>query len=180
MSRKVSKLIIVLVVVAIIAGVGVGLYFHYNQGPIIGRIQFGQKYYLTEIRDTERFAGATISRDSYFQINPDKQTGKLCLVGLTATTTTNHDGTTTTAAIPFIVTNYKEGVKNTVIDFEYIIDNGEKTQIQHLQAISNNSEIRIKAVEPHNVQVIQQNPDKNLTELNYAVTILVFAAKEAE
>ena len=168
MNRRIIKYLLILIVIATMIGVGVGLYFHYHQGPIVGRIAFGQKYYLTEIRTTERFEGATMNRASYFEINNDKKTGKLYLVGLNATT----------APIPFIVTNYQEGVNNTVIDFEYVIDNGEKTKIQRLQAISNDHEIRIKAVESHGVQVTQQNADKKLNSLDYAVTILVFAPQQ--
>ncbi|MCM1403992.1 MAG: hypothetical protein NC133_00580 [Prevotella sp.] len=169
MSRKVTKSIICVVILAAIIGVGVGVYLHYNQGPIVGKIVYGQKYYLQDIRPTERFAGATMNSASYFEINYDKKTGKLYLAGLEATT----------APIPFIVTNYKEGVKQTTIEFEYLIDQGEETQLQHLQAVSDDSGIRIKAVESHGVEVIQQNVDKDLQSLDYEVTILFFAKPEA-
>ncbi len=156
-------------ILAALIGVGVGLYFHYNQGPIVGRIVFGEEYHLQDIRPTERFDGATMNSASFFQINRNKKTGILNLEGLKATS----------APIPFIVTSYKEGAKQTVIEIEYLIDNGEETQLQRLQAISDNTGIRIKAVEPHQVQVIQQNADKGLNSLEYEVTIMFFAKPEA-
>ena len=168
MSRKVTKSIFFVIILAAIAGVGIGLYFHYNQGPIVGRIVFGKPYYLQDIRPTERFAGATMDANSYFEINTDKKRGVLNLKGLKATS----------APIPFIVTSYKEGVKNTVIEIEYLIDNGEEPKLQRLKAISDNSGIRIKSVESHSVEVIQQNADKDLKSLEYEVTILYFAKPE--
>lgn len=170
MSRKTTKIIFALIIVAVIIGGGIGVYFYNQKGPIVGRIEFGKKYYLSEIRQTERFAGATMDRSSYFLINyDDNRTGKLYLAGLEATS----------AAIPFIVTSYKEGVKETVIEFEFIIGNGNDTKIQYMKATSTNNEIRIKAVEKHGVKnIISQNPD-DLDYLDYLVTILVFRKEAA-
>lgn len=170
MSRKTSKIILALVIVAVMIGAGIGVYFYNQKGPIVGRIEFGTKYYLSEIRETERFAGAKMNRNSYFLINyEDHTTGKLYLAGLEATTT----------AIPFIVTSYKEGVKGTVIEFEFIIGNGNDTKIQYMKATSTNDEIRIKAVEKHGIKnIISENP-KDLKYLDYSVTIFVFRKEAA-
>ena len=163
MKRR-NKIIIFVVLLVALIGVGVGLYFNLNQGPIVGHIEFGNKYFLSEIRPTKRFEGATMNSGSYFQINHDRQTGNLHLVGLTGDTDT----------ISFIVTSYKEGVQHTTIEFEYIVYDGNDTKIHRLQAISTNTEIRIKAVEPHGIQtVISQNPE-DIDYLDYSVTILVF------
>lgn len=167
MSRKTTKLIIVVVVLVALIGGGIGLYFALNQGPIVGHIEYDVEYHLVDIRPTERFDGAKMNRASYFKINYGGKTGELKLVGLNANS----------ALIPLIITNYKEGIKQTVIDFEYIINQGEKTEIQHLQAISTNSEIRIQAVEKHGVGIIQQNPDE-IDYLEYKVTIMVFRRQE--
>ena len=139
-------------------------YFKTSEGPVIGRIKFGHEYHLSEIRPTERFAGATMDQASYFKINEDEKTGELYLKGLTATT----------APIRFIVIDYQEGAKETTIIFEYIIDAGEKTTIQTLKAISTTDCITIKTVESHSIQyIIQENPDET-DELDYNVTIMVF------
>ena len=172
MNRKVTKIIIILVVLAAIIAACIGVYFYFNQGTVEGRIQYGTRYHLTSIRPTERFAGATLSHDSYFCINTGKNeghTGQLYLKGLNATD----------APIPLIITNYKEGSKQTIIEFEYILDNGEDTKIQHLTAISTKNEIRIKAVESHNVNVIQQKYN-DIKSLEYEVTILVFSLDQEE
>ena len=166
MSRRTTKIIFVFVIIAIIIAAGLGIYFFHSRGPIVGKISFGTKYILTELRTTERFAGATISEeeDGYFEINHDKQTGNLYLVGLTASST----------PIPFIVTSYKESNKETVIEFEYILNNGEDTTIQRLRAISDDQRICIRAVETHGVQsIISQDPDKT-ESLDYNVDILIF------
>ena len=164
MSRRTTKIIFIFVIIAIIIAAGLGIYFFHNRGPIVGKISFGTKYYLTELRPTNRFAGATMSADSYFEINRDKQTGNLYLVGLTASST----------PIPFIVTSYKESNKETIIEFEYILNNGEDTTIQRLRAISDDQRICIRAVETHGVQsIISQDPDKT-DSLDYNVDILIF------
>ena len=165
-KRNITKLIICIAIIAVLIGAGVGVYFYYNNhGKIVGHIQNGEYYHLTEIRPTERFKGAQMDNTSYFRIKNDGKTGELYLVGLEATA----------APIPFIVTNYKEGTKQTVIEFEYLLDNGEDTTIQHLTAISNNDEIRINAIESHRVEIIHQNHnDQDATALEYEVTILVF------
>lgn len=169
MSRKTTNIIFCLIILAAIAGVGIGVYVFHNHGQVVGRIEFGTKYYLTEIRPTERFAGATMDQNSYFQINHNQKTGKLYLAGLTATS----------APISFIVTDYQEGTKATTIEFEYIIGTGDKTKIQHLQAISTQTEIRIKAIESHDVQnIITENPE-TVKSLDYLVTILVFSKEAA-
>ncbi len=168
MKPKVIKIIITLVILTALIGTGIGLYIYYNnQGPIVGSVQCGAYYHLTSIRPTERFAGATMSHDSYFRIKAGGKTGELYLKDLTATN----------APIPFIVTNYKESHRQTVIDFEYIIKDGENTKIQHLTAISTRNEIRIKTVESHQANVIQQNSNE-INSLEYEVTILVFSLDE--
>lgn len=169
MTRKTTKIIFACIVLIVLTAVGFFAYFKLNEGPIIGRIDYGNKYHLVEIRPTEHFAGATMDNTSYFQINRDKKTGTLYLKGLTATA----------APIEFIITQYKESPKHTTIDFEYIIPNGEDTCIQHLQAISTEKSITIKSVESHSIQdVIQQNPEK-IEKLEYKVTILVFGKEGA-
>ena len=167
MNRKVTNLIIVIIVLAVLIGVGVGVYFYRNQGPVIGRIQYGVSYHLTSIRPTERFAGAEMDAASYFRIETDGKNGSLYLKGLTATT----------APIPFVVTNYQEGSQQTIIEFEYLLDQGEDTRIQHLTAISTDKEICIKAIELHDVRIIQQKHNE-IDSLKYAVTILVFRAEQ--
>ena len=67
MNRKIIKIIFISVVAIVIIGIGIGLYIKSSQGPIVGKIEFGTEYYLTEIRPTERFAGATIDSSSYFK-----------------------------------------------------------------------------------------------------------------
>ena len=169
MSRKTTKIIFLVVILIAVIGTGIGVYAYSHSGPIVGKIDFGTSYYLSEIRPTERFKGATMNSGSYFQINLDRQTGNLYLAGLEASD----------SPIPFIVTSYKEGVKSTIIDFEYIIGAGNDTQIQRLQAVSTNTEIRIKTVETHGVQdVITQNPT-DIDSLEYSVTILVFRKEVA-
>ena len=169
MNRKITKIIIISVAIIAVAILGIGLYKKFNQGPIVGRIEFGAKYVLTSIRPTERFAGAEYDSASYFKIDENKQTGTLYLKGLTATP----------APIPFIVTSYQEGTKETVIEFEYIIGNGEDTVIEKLRAISTRNKIVIKTVEPHGIQdVITQNPGE-IDKLEYNVTILEFSREVA-
>ena len=168
MNRKVVKITILVVVLVALVGGAIGLYLHFHKGPIVGRIQFGAKYNLVEINPTELFAGAEMSSESYFEINANKQTGRLYLKGLTATNS---------APLSFIVTKYKEGIKETVIEFEFIIDNGEKTKIQRLKAISTNKEIRIKDNIDHAVSIIEQNPN-DITSLKYTSTLLVFQRQE--
>lgn len=177
MSKRITKIIILSLILIVAIGTAIGVYILSTRGPIIGRIEFGTRYTLKEIRTTDRFAGATMSTDSYFVINTNKKTGSLYLKDLTATTS---GGITT--PISFIVTNYKETTSGTIIDFEYIISNGNDTIIQSLQAISNNTEIRIKTVESHEVSnIIAQNPHKvnPVDPLEYEVTILVFSKEAA-
>ena len=171
-KRRIIKIVICLVVLAALVGAGVGVYLHYHKGDIVGKIQYGEYYHLKEMRATERFKGATMSSSSYFRIKNDGKTGELYLVGLEASTT----------PIPLIITNYKEGIKQTVIEFEYLLNNGEDTEIQHLIAISTDDEIRINTVESHAVEIIHQNHnDDDIDSLDYSVTILVFSLdKEAE
>ena len=85
----------------------------------------------------------------------------------------------TTSPIPLTITSYKEGTKHTTIEFEYLLNNGEDTKIQRLIAISTNTEIRIKAVESHGVNVIQQK-ESDVSSLDYSVTILVFSLDNQE
>jgi len=170
MSRKTTKIIFACVVVVALIAVGAVFYWKSNDGPVVGRINYGHEYHLAEIRPTERFAGVQMDQASYFKINEDKMTGEMYLKGLTATT----------APIKFIVTSYKEGPKNTVINFEYIIPNGEKTTIQSLQATSTDEYITIKADEFHSIQdVITLNPEE-IDKLEYNVTILVFSKEVAK
>ena len=175
MNRKTTKIIICLVVLAAIIGTGIGFYL-YNHHNATDHIDLGTPYYLKDIRPTERFAGAEINQTSYFQINRNKRTGTLYLAGLKATTDAS---TGRTAAVPFIVTRYQNDVKQTTIEFEYIIDAGDKTQIQRLKAVCKKGEIRISTVESHGIQdVITQNPE-NIKHLDYMVTILVFTKEGA-
>jgi|GEM_PF-4736134 len=169
-KRKVIKIVICLIILAALIGGGIGVYLYYHNGKVIGHIEVGEYYHLQEIRPSERFKGATMSTSSYFRIKNDGKTGELYLVGLEATAT----------PIPLIVTSYKEGIKQTVIEFEYILDQGEDTTIQHLTAISTDTEITIKATESYAVEIIHQNssesdPDK----LEYESTILVFSKEVA-
>ena len=165
MTRKTTKIIFLCITIAALITVAVVFYFKSNQGPVVGRIIYDHEYHLTEIRPTERFAGAEMDQASYFKINADKKTGTLYLKGLTATT----------SPIQFIVTNYVEGVKETTITFEYIIPAGEKTVIQSLQAISTDDCITIKTVESHSIQyVIKENPEE-VDRLEYNVTIMIFS-----
>ena len=167
MKRTTIKIVIALIIVALLAGIGVALYFRFNHGPITGRIQYGEIYQLESIRPTERFAGAQMSNASYFRMDKDGKTGKFYLEGLTASA----------APVPFIVTNYKEGTKQTTFDIEYLIDNGDKTSLQCLTAVSTNDhnhyKICLRAVESHAVRIIQQNHD-NTNSLEYPVDILIF------
>lgn len=170
MSRKTTKIIFVCVAVVVLAVAGILLYNKLNEGPIIGRIEYGIKYHLTEIRPTDRFAGATMDNASYFQVNRDKKTGTLYLKDLDATS----------APIEFIVTDYKESTKHTIINFEFIIPAGEDTAIQHLQAISTKNFITIKTVEAHAVQdIIKENPEK-VEKLEYSVPILIFGKESVK
>ena len=169
-KRKIIKIIICLVILASLIGAGIGVYAYYNHGSIIGHVEVGEYYRLKEIRPSDRFKGATMSTSSYFRIKNDGKTGELYLVGLEASAT----------PIPLIITNYKEGIKQTVIDFEYILDKGEDTTIQHLTAISTDTEITIKAVESYGVEVIhQKNGESDPDTLEYESTILVFSKEVA-
>lgn len=163
MKRTVIKIIIALVIVAILAGAGVALYFRFNSGPIIGRVKYGEFYHLQSMRPTEQFEGATMSKASYIRIDQDGKTGKFYLEGLTATD----------SPVPFIVTSYKESNKQTTFEIEYLIDKGAETRIQHLTAISTNNRIAIRSVESHDVRVIQQK-NETVNTLKYEVDILVF------
>ncbi len=167
MKPKVIKIVIAIAILAAL-GACIGLYFYFNQGPIVGRVKIGSYYHLTEIRQTERFAGATMSHDSYFRIRADGKTGELYLKDLTATN----------APIPFIVTKYQEGTKQTLIDFEYIIGQGDNTKIERLTAISTKNEIRIKALESSGVRRIIGQKRNDINSLEYEVTILVFNLEE--
>ncbi len=164
MNRKVIRIILICTIIATIIVGGFLVYFFANKGDIVGRIDFGTKYYLSEIRETERFAGATANPTSYFEIKHDQKTGNLYLAGLTATN----------KAIPFIVTSYKEGTKETTIQFEYILNQGDDTIIERLTAVSTKDCIYIKSKERHGIQdVITQNPS-DIKELTYEVIILIF------
>ena len=169
MNRKTTKIILISIIVIALILVGVALFLKFNQGQIVGRIEFGTEYHLTEIRPTDRFEGAIMSKDSYIKINHDQKTGVLYLKGLNAST----------SPIPFIITNYKEGPKNTTIDFEYIIDQGEKTVVQSLQAISTDDKITVKTVESHAIKFIINEKAGEIENLDYNVKILVFS-KESE
>lgn len=169
MSKRTTKIVLISVIIALMIGIAVCVYIFFLRGPIVGKIEFGTRYQLKEIRPTERFKGASMSTDSYFQINNDKKTGKLYLKDLNATS----------APIPFIVTNYQEKTRETIIDFEYIISNGDETEIHFLRAVSNESEIRIKTVETHGIHnIIAQKPHQ-IEPLDYNVTILVFSKEVA-
>ncbi|MCQ2381980.1 MAG: hypothetical protein MJ054_01605, partial [Clostridia bacterium] len=100
---------------------------------------------------------------SCFRVRKDKKFGDLYLYGLSATD----------APIPFIVTSFKETDKRTIIEFEFIIGEGEATKLQHLSATCTDKEIRIKAVEEHKVDIIQQKYN-DIDSLKYEVTLLVF------
>lgn len=169
MKRKVTNIVICIIVLVVLIGAGIGIYWYYNHGPVVGRIEYGKRYYLTEIRPSERFAGATFDPASYLLIN-ENGTGEIYLKNLTATTD----------PIRLIVTNYKEGIKETIIDIDYLVytgENGKDTQVQHLTAVSTKNEIRIKAKESSSVRIIQQKPN-NINSLEYEVTLLVFSSKQ--
>ena len=168
MKRTVIKIIIALVIVAILAGAGVVLYFRYNSGPIVGRVKYGAYYSLTEMRDTDQFAGATMSSASYFHIDTDGKTGKFYLEGLTATD----------SPVPFIITNYKETNRKTTFDIEYLIGNGNDTHIEHLTATSVGNRITIQADQSHAVRIIKQKKQGDTDSLEYPVDILIFECKE--
>lgn len=169
MKPKVIKIILGLVIIATLIGAGVGIYFYYNQGPVVGRIQFGKQYHLTSIRTTERFAGATMSKNSYFKIDTDGKTGSLYLENLTATA----------EPIKFVVTNYQESPKQTTIEFEYLLDDGEKTKIQTLTAVSTNDRICIYDMVSYNVGIIQEKPS-DITKIEYSSLILEFKLNGGE
>lgn len=170
MNRKAIKIILICVLIATIIAGGFVVYFLVNKGKVVGKIEFGTKYYLSEIRETERFEGATVNKSSYFEIKHDKKTGNLYLAGFTATD----------KPIAFIVTSYKEGPKETVIEFEYIINKGDETIIEHLKAVSTEECIYIKSNERHSVQdIITQNPT-DIKELTYEVIILIFNKEVAK
>ena len=163
MSRRAIKIVITLVVIATLIGAAIGLYFYHNHGPIVGRVKFGEFYYLDEIRPTARFKGATMSKESYFHIDADGKTGRFYLKDLEATT----------APIEFIVTDYHENNHQTTFDLEYIIGNGNDTKIQYLTAISTDDKICIKTVEKHDVRIIQQKYDET-DSIEYEVETLIF------
>ena len=168
MKRKtIIKIVIALIVVLALVGAGVAVYLHYNGGPIVGRIQTGKYYHLESIVKTDRFAGATMSNASYFRVNSDGTTGVFYLEGLTATSD----------SIPFIITKYQEGTKETTFEIEYLINNGEDTRIQTLTAISTDNKIRLQAIKSHSVRVIQQK-NENIDHLDYPVDVLVFTLNE--
>ena len=163
MKPKVVKIIIGLFILAALIGGGVGIYFYYNQGPIVGQIQYGKFYHLTSMRTTDRFAGATMSHNSYFKINTDGKTGLLYLENLTATS----------EPIKLIVTNYKENPKQTTIEFEYLLDNGENTKIQSLIAVSTQDRICIYDMVTYDVSIIQEKPS-DINKITYSSLILEF------
>ena len=164
MNRKVIKIVICVVILVALVGAGIAVYFHFNQGPNVGQVKYGAHYQLTSIHPTDRFKGATINSNGYFCINHDGQTGELYLGDLEASEKT----------IYFVVTNYKEGPKQTTIDFEYIDNKGKDTTIQHLTAVSTQNKITIYAPESHDVIVVKQNPN-DITELTYSIKILEFS-----
>ncbi len=169
MTRKTTNLVVCLIVVAVLIGAGIGVYFYYNNGPIVGRIKYGERYYMTAMRPTERFNGATVNRASYLIFN-ENGTGIIHFEDLSAPNDT----------VALIVTNYKEGIRETIIELEYLVysgTDGKDTKVQHLTAISTNDEIKIKAVESHPVNVIQQRPN-DITQLKYEVTIMSFRTNQ--
>ena len=169
MKSKTIKIIALFVGLGIIAAAGIGLYLSFQRGPVIGKVEFGTEYHLSEIHKTEKFQGAYMNPASYFKINDDKTTGVLYLAGLEATS----------EPIPFIVTKFEESNKQTVIHLQYIINQGNDTRIQYLQAISTNDRISIKNVESHGIQdVITENPG-DISELEYEITIMVFRKEAA-
>lgn len=162
MKRRTTISLIVILVVAIIAtAVGVTWYCCTNTGAINGAVEFGQKYYLSEIRENV-FTDVTINHASYLQINTDRQTGELHLIGLP------------NESIPFIVTKYQEGVKNTTFNIEFIY----KNELQTLTATSTNATICFRQTQPSRVEITQENPDET-RYLEYEVTILVFSKEVA-
>ena len=172
MTRKTTKIIFVSIAIIAIIAVAFVLYFKFNsdEDSITNEIEFGHEYHLTEFRPSERFAGVNLDQASYIKFNEDQQTGELYLKGLSASAT----------PIPFIVTNYKQKSKETIIDFEYIIDQGEKTAVQSLQAISANNSITIKTIESHSIQyIIAQDPEE-IDKLEYSVISMVFSKEIAK
>ena len=159
--RTAISLIVIAVVVVVAATIGIIVYCCQNTGPVNGAIEFGKKYYLTEIRDNV-FTDVTINADSYLLLNEDRQTGELALVGLPA------------GHIDFIVTKYQEGVKGTTFNIEFIY----KNELQTLTATSTNNEIRFRQVQSSRVEITQENPD-DTRHLDYEVTIMVFTKEVA-
>lgn len=159
--RTIISLIVIAVVVVIAAAVGITWYCCTNIGPVNGAIEFGKKYTLTEIRDNV-FTDVTINNDSYLQINTDRQTGELYLVGLPA------------GRLDFIVTNYQEGVKSTTFTIEFIY----KNELQTLTATSTDNTIRFSQTQSSRVEITQENPD-DTRYLEYTVTIMVFTKEVA-
>ena len=169
MKRRTINIIIVFIVLLVLIGTGIGIYFVMQQGPAVGSVEGGKRYYLSEIHPTDLFKGAQFNSESYFQIKKDRKTGEIYL---------KIDDSTT--PIPFIITKYKETNKDTIIEFEYVRyagDDGEETHIQRLTAISTKDEIRIKNVESHDIRVIQQDPTQ-IDKLEYTVTVLVFKSNQ--
>lgn len=159
--RTTISLIVIAVVVVIATAVGLAVYFSMRSGPVNGAIEFGKKYYLTEIRDNV-FTDVTANAESYLQLNEDRQTGELYLVGLPE------------GRIDFIVTKYQESFNGTTFTIEFIY----KNELQILTATSTNDEIRFRQVQSSRVEITQENPD-DTRYLDYEVTIMVFTKEVA-
>lgn len=159
--RTTISLIVVAVVIVVTAVTGVIVYYCLNTGAVHGAVEFGKKYYLTEIRDNV-YDGVSINHNSYLQLNEDHQTGELSLVGLAE------------GKIDFIVTKYTEGVKNTTFEIEFIYHK----KLQTLTATSTDNAIYFYQVQPSRVEITQENPD-GTHYLEYSVKIMAFAKEVA-
>lgn len=158
MKRRIIKITIIALVAALLIGGGFGLYFKLRPTGVTGQIDFGAKYYLSELRKSNYFEGADMNKSSYFKINEDQQTGELYLVGLSV------------GKLDFIVTQYHEGAQNTTFTIEFIY----KNTLHQLSAASTTTEIRFHAILPHSVYVTKEDPDPDLRALQYNVTLMVF------
>ena len=170
MNKKTIRIIVIVVVLIILIGVGVGVYFYQNQGPAVGSIQYGKKYNLTSIKASEQFKGATMTKDSFLRFKLDHTTGEMYLKDLEACPY---------SPIPLIVTNYKESHKQTIIEFEYVLNQGENTRVQHLIAVSTKDKISIYADETYNVKITQQKPT-DINQLKYSSLVLEFSLEQED
>lgn len=160
MQRRAINILIVVLVLAVLTAGGFGLYWLLQPKIVHGEIDFGTKYYLTDIRDNV-FDNVTYDANSYFLINDDQKTGELHLIGLPDN------------KINFIVTNYQIGT-TTTLDIEFIY----KDELKKLSATSDDNGICIKQVQPSRVDITQEHPD-DTTYLEYLVTILIFQKEVA-